>query len=56
MILYHHKEIESEIETIDEKISPLKDVSDNDIEFLVKSKSFVIRRALNVQIKKDDVE
>jgi hypothetical protein len=56
MILYDHKEIESEIETNDEKIPPLEDVSDNDIEFLVKTKSLVIKRALNVQIKKDDLE
>lgn len=56
IILHDHKEIESKIETNDEKIPPLKDVSDDDIEFLVKSKSLVVRRALNVQIKNNDLE
>jgi hypothetical protein len=36
MIIYDHKEIESEIKTNDDKIPPLEDVSDNNIEFLVK--------------------
>jgi len=49
-----HKEIEYESDkSEDDKMLALKNYSD--VEYLINRKVLVIRRSLNVQIKKDDV-
>jgi len=35
---------------------PLKDIGDDDVEYLVEGESLVIRQALNAQVKYDDLE
>lgn len=56
MLLQDHREVETKSDNIDDEIQALEDVSDEDVEYLVKGESLVIRCALNVQIKEDDLE
>jgi hypothetical protein len=51
MILCDNREVEIENDDNYEKMSPLEDDSDNDVEYMVKGESLVVRRAL-----KDDLE
>jgi hypothetical protein len=54
MVMREHKEIEYESDkSEDDKMLALKNYSD--VEYLINRKVLVIRRSLNVQIKKDDV-
>jgi hypothetical protein len=56
MLLQNHREVETKSDNIDDEMQALEDVSDEDVEYLVKGESLVIRCTLNVQIKKDDLE
>jgi len=56
MLLQNHREVETKSDNIDDEMQALEDVSDEDVEYLVKGESLVIRCTLNVQIKEDDLE
>jgi len=56
MILQDHGEVKTESDNNDDETLPFKDVSDGDVEYSVEGESLVIRCALNIQIKKDDLE
>lgn len=56
MLLQDHKEVETRSDNIDDEMQALEDVRDEDVEYLVKGESLVIRCTLNVQIKEDDLE
>ena len=45
-----------EVESESEEMPPLVDCSDEEIAYPIKGKALVIRRALNMQIKEDDVD
>jgi hypothetical protein len=51
MILCDNREVEIENDDNYEKMSPLEDDSDDDVEYMVEGESLVVRRAL-----KDDLE
>ena len=54
MVIREHREIEYESDkSEDDKMLALKNYSD--VEYLINREVLVIRRSLNVQIKKDDV-
>jgi hypothetical protein len=54
MVVREHREIESESnKSEDDKMLALKNYSD--VEYLINREVLVIRRSLNVQIKKDDM-
>jgi hypothetical protein len=54
MVVREHREIESESnKSEDDKMLAFKNYSD--VEYLINREVLVIRRSLNVQIKKDDV-
>jgi hypothetical protein len=55
MILCDHGKVETKSDDNDEEMLPLKNVSDDDVEYLVKGESHVIRRALNAQAKNYDL-
>jgi len=55
MVMRKHRKIESKIDKSEKvKMPPLEDYSD--VKYLVKEKTLVINKSLNVQIKKDDVK
>ena len=57
MVMREHREIEFENDrSEDDEMPPLKDNSDENVEYPVKEKSLIIRYVLNFYIKKDDVE
>lgn len=56
MLLQDHREVETRSDNIDDEMQALEDVRDEDVEYLVKGESLVIRCTLNVQIKEDDLE
>lgn len=56
MILQDYNEIETKSDNTNDKMSPLEDASDENVIYPVKEESLVIRRALNVQIKKDNLD
>jgi hypothetical protein len=56
MILHDHREIVSNSDSNDEEMLSFKDVSDDNVKYVVEGKSLMIRRALKVQIKEDDLE
>jgi len=45
-----------EVESESEEMPPLVDCSDEEIAYPVEGEALVIRRALNMQIKEDDVD
>jgi hypothetical protein len=56
VILQDYNEIEIESDNTNDKMPPLEDASDENVMYPIKEESLVIRRTLNVQIKKDDLE
>jgi hypothetical protein len=49
-------ELETESEGDDDQIQILEDVCDDDVKYPVEGESLVARRALNAQVKEDDME
>jgi hypothetical protein len=56
MIMKANNEVEIDGEDEEEKMSPLKDVDDVYVEYLVEGEVFVVRIALNMHVKVDDLE
>ena len=56
MIACASGEVETESESDDDKMPPLEDTCDDDVEYPVEGESLVARRALSAQIKEDDVD
>jgi hypothetical protein len=55
MIMKANNEVETNGRD-EEKMSPLKDADDVCVEYPVKGKALVVRRALNIHAKVDDLE
>jgi hypothetical protein len=56
MVIRDNEEVDFESDIYESKeMPPLKDYSDEEIEYLVKGEAWVIRHALNMQIKENDV-
>jgi hypothetical protein len=56
MILKDHGKLESESDRSNKnEVSLLKDCSDVEIVYLVEGEALIIRRILNMQVKKDNV-
>ena len=49
-------EVETESESEDDQMPPLKDACDNDVEYSVEGESLVVRHALSVQVVGDEME
>jgi hypothetical protein len=56
LILHYHGDIVSESDNNDEEMSTIEDARYDDIKYLVKTESIMIRLALDVQVKEDDLE
>jgi len=52
----YNNEVETDIKDEEKKMSPLEDVDDICVEFLVEGETLVMRRALDVHVKVDDSE
>lgn len=50
MILCDNGEVEIKSDNDYEKMSPLEDGSDNEVEYSIEGESFAVRRALSVQV------
>lgn len=48
--------METKSDSDDEKMLSLKDSSEDEVKYLVQGESLVVRSALSVQVKKDDLE
>lgn len=48
--------METKSDSDDEKMLSLKDSSEDEVKYLVQGESHVVRSALSVQVKKDDLE
>jgi hypothetical protein len=48
--------VETKSDSDDEKMLSLKDSSEDEVKYLVRDESLVVRSALSVQVKKDDLE
>jgi hypothetical protein len=48
--------VETKSDSDDEKMLSLKDSSEDEVKYLVQGESLVVRSALSVQVKKDDLE
>jgi hypothetical protein len=48
--------VETKSDSDDEKMLSLKDSSEDEVKYLVQGESHVVRSALSVQVKKDDLE
>lgn len=48
--------METKSDSDDEKMLSLKDSSEDEVKYLVRDESLVVRSALSVQVKKDDLE
>lgn len=48
--------METKSDSDDEKMLSLKDTSEDGVKYLVQGESLVVRSALSVQVKKDDLE
>jgi hypothetical protein len=56
MVLKANNEVETGGEDEEEKMPPLEDVDDVCLEYLVKGEALVVRRAINMHVKVDDLE
>jgi len=56
MIIKTNNEVETSGEDKEEKMTSLEDVDDVCVEYPVKGEIFVVRRALNMHVKVDDLE
>jgi hypothetical protein len=56
MVMKANNEVEIDGEDEEEKMSPLEDVDDVYVEYSIEGEVFVVRRALNMHVKVDDLE
>ena len=56
MILRDNREVETKSDNDGDQMPPLEDASDDGIEYPVEGEYLVIRRALSVQMKEDELE
>ena len=56
MIMRVNRKVGKESESEDDQMLPLEDASDNNEDYAVEGELLVVRRALNVEIKEDDME
>jgi hypothetical protein len=56
MVIKANNEVETGGEDEEEKMPPLEDVDDVCLEYLVKGEALVVRRAINMHVKVDDLE
>jgi hypothetical protein len=54
MIMKANNKVETNRKDKEEKMSPLKNVNDVYVEYLVERETLVVRRALNMHVKVDD--
>ena len=48
-------EVETKSESKDDQMSPFEYACDDDVEYLVEGESLVTKRALNAQVKEDEI-
>jgi len=56
MIMKANNKVETNRKDKEEKMPPLKNVNDVYVEYLVERETLVVRRALNMHVKVDDLE
>ena len=56
MFMKYNNKVETDREDEEKKMSPLKDADDVCVEFSVERETLVVRRALNVHVKVDDLK
>jgi hypothetical protein len=56
MVIKANNEVETGGEDEEEKMPPLEDVDDVCLGYLVKGEALVVRRAINMHVKVDDLE
>ena len=56
MILCDCRGVKTTNKNNDEKITPLKNTSDDEVEYLVESELLMVRHALSVQVKDDELK
>jgi hypothetical protein len=56
MILCDYRGVKIKSDNDDEKMPPFKDANNDEVEYLVESESLMIRCALNVQVKENELK